>query len=532
MSKEIWIVPFFGQGHLFPSMELSKHIASRNFKSVFVISSDLSSSVPDSLRRSPLVQIAEIPSLPPGPEARPGPGPPHDHHNQLGIGLEKLLSTRISDSGRPVCAIVDIMMDWTDEIFKKFEVPTVAFFTSGACSAAMELAMWRAHPLDLKPGEVRLLPGLPEEMALTYENIKQRPHGPPGGPPPQHHGAGQPGPGPDSGFPNAPPGLGPSPDSDFPTAPPNRGPGPDFPTSQPGPPPPLGRHGRGGPPKEGDRPPWVEQVEQSIAAMINTCEDLEHPFLEYIANQMGKPVWGVGPLLPEQYWKSVGSIIHDRESRTNRRSNVTEDEVIQWLDSKPRGSVLYVAFGSEVGPSVDEFAQLADALEASNQPFIWVIQPGAGRRGPPGPGPIAEGYFPHGLDSKVGPRGLIIHGWAPQLLILSHPSTGGFLSHCGWNSTVEAIGRGVPFLAWPIRGDQYHDAKLVVAHLKVGYKISDDLSEKITKEDIVKGIEKLFGDGEMKRRAVALADTFQHGFPASSGAALDAFRDLIHQKVA
>lgn len=396
-------------------------------------------------------------------------------------------------------------MSWTAEIFKKFDIPTVAFFTSGACSAAMEYAIWKAQPLDIKPGEVRLLPGLPEEMALTYSDMKNRPHGPPPGPP----GSG-------SGFP--PPGP----------------PGPGMGFSPPGPPPGGPGSRKRGPPKLGDPPPWVEEVEGSLAMMINTCEDLERPFIDYIANQKGIPVWGVGPLLPEQYWKSAGSILHDREFRTNRRSNVTEDEVIQWLDSKSRGSVLYIAFGTEVGPTAEEYLQLAEALEESTRPFIWVIQPGSGRPGPPPGQPGGdevkeEGYFPHELESRVAERGLIIRGWAPQLLILSHPSTGGFLSHCGWNSTVEAIGRGVPFLVWPIRGDQHYDAMLVVKYLKIGYMVSEDLSEKIDKEEIVRGIEKLMGDEDIKRRAVARGAIFQHGFPPASMAALDAFRDLINQ---
>lgn len=395
-------------------------------------------------------------------------------------------------------------MSWTAEVFGKFHVPTVAFFTSGACSAAMEYATWKAHPQDMQPGEVRLLSGLPEDLALTHLDLKRRPHGPPG--PPLPTGGGPPGPGPT--FPG-PPGAGPM---------------------------------KMGPPKPGNQPPWVEEVRGTIALMINTCDDLESPFISYLAHQIGKPVWGVGPLLPEQYWKSAGSLLHDREIRTNRRSNITEDEVIQWLDSKPRGSVLYVSFGSEVGPTMEEYPQLAEALEASTQPFIWVIQPGSGRQGPPRallggqPGSDSteadEGYFPHGLDSRVGNRGLIIRGWAPQLLILSHPSTGGFLSHCGWNSTVEAIGRGVPFLAWPIRGDQYYDAKLVVNHLKVGYTICEDLSQTVMKEDIVKGIERLMGDEAMKQRAVVLSAKFQKGFPESSVASLDAFRDFINLKVA
>ncbi|XP_011028075.1 PREDICTED: UDP-glycosyltransferase 73B4-like isoform X3 [Populus euphratica] len=508
MTQEIWVVPFFGQGHLLPSMELCKHVASRNFRTTLVIPSNLSSNIPSYLHLYPLLEIAELPSSPP-PLQQPGldpPFPPHMHHNQMAQGLENLLSTRSQnpDSGLPACAIVDVMMGWTLEVFEKFEVPTVGFFTSGACSAALEYAAWKGRVEELKPGEIRLLPGLPKEMALADSDLKSRPHRPPGGrggPPGLGGPAGQMG-----GFPRPPGDMGP----------------PEM----------------MGPPKLGGPPPWLDEVKGSIAYMINTCDDLERPFIQYLTDQVEKPVWGIGPLLPELYWKSAGSLLHDHEIRTNRRqSNVTEEEVIAWLDSKPLSSVLYVSFGSEVGPEMEEYPNLADALEASNRPFIWVIQSGSGGCGPPPqffegqPGAKAgESYFPCDLDKKVGERGLIIHGWAPQLLILSHPSTGGFLSHCGWNSTVEAIGRGIPILAWPVRGDQNYNAKLVVKHLKVGCMVSDDLSQLIKKDDIIKGVESLWGDEDVKNRAALLRAKFKHGFPTSSVSSLDAFRDFINQK--
>lgn len=514
---EIWVVPFFGQGHLFPCMELCRHFASRNCRANFVISSNLLPSVPPSFREHPLVEILELESPPPGP---PGPGSNiHHHHRGITQGIEKILLGRSESGTRPVCVVVDVMMGWMGEIFVKFGIPTVGFFTSGACSAAIEHAMWKAHPLAVKPGETRLLPGLPEEMGLTESDLKQRPHGPPGGRGPPGGPGPRPGPGPGLSPPGSP-----------------GAPGPGF---NPSGPPGADGPKKFGPPEPGEQPPWMAEVKDSIALMINTCDDLERPFLEYLGHEVGKPVWGVGPLLPEQFWKSAHSLLHDREVRSNRKSNVTEDDVIEWLDSKPPGSVLYVSFGSEVGPTMEEYPEIADALESSDRPFIWVIQPRSGRSGPPPqllgnksePGKEEEeGYFPHGLDLKVGKRGLIIKGWAPQLLILSHPSTGGFLSHCGWNSTVEAIGRGVPFLAWPIRGDQYYNSKLVAQHLKVGCLISDDMSRAVKKEDIAKGIERLMGDEEMKKRAMLLSEKFHHGFPASSVASLDAFRDFISKK--
>lgn len=395
------------------------------------------------------------------------------------------------------------MMSWSKETFWKFDIPTVAFFTSGACAAAIEYASWKTGVDDVKPGEVLVLPGLPEDVALSYPELKRRNHRPP------------PGVGP-----GGPPSVGAEADAP---------PGGDRPEGQPGRMKPFGP-GFKGPPKPGHQPPWIAEVDGSIAILMNTCRELESPFLDYVANQIGKPVFGVGPLLPEDYWKSANSILRDGGFRPQKQSNYTEEDIIQWLDSKPPNSVLYVSFGSEVGPTIEEYNELKLALEESNHPFIWVIQRGSGK--PPAHifgGSDEGGYYPHGLEEKVGERGLIIRGWAPQLLILSHESTGGFLSHCGWNSTVEAIGRGVPFLAWPIRGDQYYDAKLVVGYLKVGYMVLErELSELVKKDDIVEGINRLMGDVDgVKQRAAVLRSKFQDGFPASSELALDAFKNVI-----
>lgn len=544
--EEILVVPFFGQGHLFPCMELCKHFSSYNYKAILIIPSHLSSSVPSSFRGLPLIEVVEIANSPssspphpppppasemtppppallpemldgskPGPGFGPGPGPLRHHHQQMGSGLEAYLSQKCEDSGqtRPTCAVLDLMMSWSNEFFAKFGIPTVSFFTSGACSAAMDYAGWKAQVDDMKPGEIRKFDGLPENMELSYMDLKRRERHRP------HRRGGDVG-GPAMGGPNGPPGW-------MKFGRPDRGNGP-----------PGGM--KFGPPTAGSRPRWLDEVEGSTALLFNTCNDLEHPFIKYIANQIDKPVYGVGPLLPGKYWKSTGSILRDGEVRSNRKSNYTEDQVVQWLDSKPQQSVIYVSFGSEVGPSLEEYTELANALGELNRPFIWVIQPNSGRSGPP-PGLMGEesgsqaeeeGFYPYGLEEKVGDRGLVIKGWAPQLLILSHPALGGFLSHCGWNSTVESIGRGVPILAWPIRGDQFHSAKLVVNHLKVGHMLltGDDPKELANKDGIIRGINILLDDKEVHKHAVAVRSKFKDGFPASSMAALKSFVAAIAKK--
>ncbi|KAK1438347.1 hypothetical protein QVD17_04155 [Tagetes erecta] len=510
---EILILPFFGTGHLNPSMELCRNISVHNFNVTLIIPSHLFSSIPSTFSdESPFIHVAQIPFAD-SSETGPPRGNPIDHQSKMmGGGIKSFLSTR-SGSVKPTCVIVDVMMSWSKDIFAEYQIPVVSFFTSGATSAAMAYGRWKAKIGDLKPGEIRELPGLPKQMAATYSDLFNGPGGKP------HK-------------PNRPVG-------DLEGSPRRNRFGP-----------PSGSRGRGGGrgsrgrPGPDEKPRWVDEVEGAVALLINTCDKLERLFIDYIAEQIKLPVWGVGPLLPEKFWKSAGSILHDRDMRSNRKANYTEDDVFQWLESKQVGSVIYISFGSEVGPSIDEYKELAKALEESKHAFIWVIQPGSGKNGIPksflAPAQTdseeeQEGYYPEGLDSIVRDRGLIITGWAPQLLILSHPSTGGFLSHCGWNSTVEAIGRGVPILGWPIRGDQFDNAKLVASHLKIGFVIESGVGEdgrpkRFNKDDIAAGIERLMSDEDVQKQAKNLSKEFESGFPVSSVNGLGAFVDFITQK--
>ncbi|WOL05489.1 hypothetical protein Cni_G14218 [Canna indica] len=297
--------------------------------------------------------------------------------------------------------------------------------------------------------------------------------------------------------------------------------------------------GRGRPATPGP-PHGLVETDGAIALLFNTCEDLEQQFLEYIADEAKKPVWGIGPLLPSEFWSAASSVLHDNSIRPrsdegiDNTTTINQADVLRFLDSKPRGSVIYVSFGSLVVPSDVELAELASALEESNRSFIWAIQPQAMRHdvvGRPMEGGEGQGYFPKGLAEKVAGRGLVIHGWAPQLLILSHPATGGFLTHCGWNSIVEAIGLGVPVLSWPVHGDQIWNAKFVVKRLKTGLAIKDSVGPEglVTRGKVADGIKRLMTDVGTREQAAKLArEMFAgDGFPASSEAALDSLLEFV-----
>jgi cis-zeatin O-glucosyltransferase len=110
--------------------------------------------------------------------------------------------------------------------------------------------------------------------------------------------------------------------------------------------------------------------------------------------------------------------------------------------------------------------------------------------------------------------GLVVRDWAPQLEILSHPSTGGFMSHCGWNSTLESISMGVPIAAWPMHSDQPRNSVLITQVFKVGLVVKDwaKRDELIAASDIENAVRTLMetkeGD-EMRERAMDLKNAIR-----------------------
>lgn len=157
---------------------------------------------------------------------------------------------------------------------------------------------------------------------------------------------------------------------------------------------------------------------------------------------------------------------------------------LSWLDNHPPKSVIYASFGSWVGPfGFERIQEIALGLEATKRPFLWVLKADeAWRLG-----------LPKGYMERVSPRGKVV-SWAPQNQILEHQALGCYLTHCGWNSTMEAIIHGKRLICYPIAGDQFVNCAYIVNVWGIGIK-----SNGFKRNDIRDVIERVMDGQEGKK---------------------------------
>jgi len=236
------------------------------------------------------------------------------------------------------------------------------------------------------------------------------------------------------------------------------------------------------------------RLHEARGFLINTCRDMEP---EQVKALMEEKVLSAAEMRPSIY--TVGPLISS--SLLESDDNYDKEGCLKWLDRQPASSVLFVAFGSKGTLSDNQIRELAFGLEESGQRFLWVL-----RKEPPPPiqsTVTAEAdtreLFPEGFESRTKDRGLVVHSWAPQIPVLSHPSTGGFLSHCGWNSTIESISHGVPMIAWPLVAEQRMNAFLLVKEMKVAIEAKKGPDGLVSRQEVERAARELMeGDGGMK----------------------------------
>eukprot|EP00252_Welwitschia_mirabilis_P021918 TRINITY_DN5760_c0_g3_i1.p1 TRINITY_DN5760_c0_g3~~TRINITY_DN5760_c0_g3_i1.p1 ORF type:complete len:476 (+),score=29.62 TRINITY_DN5760_c0_g3_i1:158-1585(+) len=238
--------------------------------------------------------------------------------------------------------------------------------------------------------------------------------------------------------------------------------------------------------------------------LVNTFSDLEK--LPLTTLQEGK-VTGMNGDAKEYY--AVGPLIQSSLFEEERTENTQDEreECLRWLDTQPPKSVLYVSFGSRAVLSPEQTEELAQGLESSGQRFLWVLQkpqlPTALQEQEP---KDSKSMLPEGFLDRTKGRGLVYTKWAPQVAILSHPSTGGFLSHCGWNSTLETIVCGVPVLTWPQGAEQRLIELLLVEEMKAGVSLRKEEGGIVKREEVERGAKELMTHEEVRENMKRLSD--------------------------
>jgi len=165
------------------------------------------------------------------------------------------------------------------------------------------------------------------------------------------------------------------------------------------------------------------------------------------------PLKTIGPCVPSMF---LDKRLQDDKDYGINIFSPNSESCIKWLDKKPKGSVVYVSFGSRASLSEDQTEEIAYGLKNCGRFFIWVVRESE------------KGKIPKGFSETLE-KGLIVT-WCQQLEVLAREAVGCFVTHCGWNSTLEALSLGVPVIAMPIWTDQITNAKFIVDVWKIGVK--------------------------------------------------------------
>ncbi|KAF0924224.1 hypothetical protein E2562_009935 [Oryza meyeriana var. granulata] len=205
---------------------------------------------------------------------------------------------------------------------------------------------------------------------------------------------------------------------------------------------------------------------------------------------------------------------------------------LSWLDSQPRQSVVFLCFGSKGAFPAAQLKEIACGLESSGHRFLWAV------RNPPEEqstslDPDLERLLPTGFLERTKDRGMVVKNWVPQAEVVQHEAVGAFVTHCGWNSTLEAIMSALPMICWPLYAEQASNKVFMVEEVKIAVSLDGYEEGGLVKAEEVEAKVRLVMETEegrnlrerlVKTRDMAL-DAIKEG--GSSEVAFDEFmRDL------
>ncbi|XP_058192987.1 7-deoxyloganetin glucosyltransferase-like isoform X2 [Rhododendron vialii] len=226
------------------------------------------------------------------------------------------------------------------------------------------------------------------------------------------------------------------------------------------------------------------RASKASAIILHTFDALEQDLLNAFT-AIFPIVYSIGPL--QLFLNHISQ--KDKSESIGYNLWKEESECLKWLDSKAPRSVIYVNFGSITSMTKEQLEELGWGLVNSHHNFLWIIRPDLVM------GDQSDSVtLPPELAAEIEERGLIV-AWCPQEEVLNHQSVGGFMTHCGWNSTIESLSAGVPMICWPCFGDQQTNCRYTCTEWGVGLEIDSD----VKREEVERLVREVMGGEKGKK---------------------------------
>ncbi|WCJ41495.1 UDP-Glycosyltransferase superfamily protein [Euphorbia peplus] len=490
-KHHIVMLPFMAHGHLIPFLSLAKKIHQKTNFTITIANTSLnikylrSNSVQFSSTDS-RIHFYELPFTP-APEYNLPPNTQNSENLPLDLigeffasstSLETpfhdlLLDITAKDGKPPLCVISDTFFGWANDVAKSVGSVNLSFSTGGAYGSIGYMSIWLNLPHRKVDTDEFWVPGFPEECRFERNQLHRFVR-----------------------------------DAD----------GNDV---------------------------WSKFMQKQIGLSLesfglvcNTVEEVEGLGLDLLRKFVKIPVWGVGPLLPDAMLRdsSQKAPLGNIAQHTGKQPEISAEKCLNWLDLQKSSSVLYISFGSQNSITPSQMMELATGLEKSRKPFIWVIRPPVGfdRKAE-----FRPEWLPDGFEDRINStnQGMLVRNWAPQLQILSHKSTGAFLTHCGWNSVMESLSQGVPMMGWPLAGEQAYNSKMLAEEMGVSVELARGLESKISWEEVKNVVEMVMDENgkgaEMRKKAVEIGRLIRESVKenGSSSKVLDEIVSMLLSRV-
>jgi UDP:flavonoid glycosyltransferase YjiC (YdhE family) len=244
-----------------------------------------------------------------------------------------------------------------------------------------------------------------------------------------------------------------------------------------------------------------KRMAEGTGMLVNTFDWLEPRALKALADGVCFP----GRRTPRVY--CIGPLVNAGNKKGGSGGGGgggERHECLAWLDAQPKGSVIFLCFGSMGAFSAAQLQEIARGLESSGYRFLWVVRSPREEQSR-FPGPDLARLLPAGFLERTKGRGMVLKSWAPQSEVVQHEAVAAFVTHCGWNSTLEAMVAGLPMICWPLYAEQSMNKVFLVEEMKIAVAVEG--YEEFVKAEEVEAKVRLVMDteeGKMLRERLAV----------------------------